>query len=63
MRLNEVALIPDSVPHMNEFEIYIDDQFVCSQDSDGVIVATPPARPLMHFLAAAPFCTRNSMPW
>jgi len=39
--LNEVALIPDSVPHMNEFEIYIDKQFVCSQDSDGLIVATP----------------------
>ncbi|MBA3660242.1 MAG: NAD(+) kinase [Gammaproteobacteria bacterium] len=39
--LNEVALIPDSVPHMNEFEIYIDDQFVCSQNSDGVIIATP----------------------
>lgn len=39
--LNEVALIPDTVPHMNEFEIYINDQFVCSQDSDGVIVATP----------------------
>lgn len=39
--LNEMALIPDSVPHMNEFEIYINDQFVCSQDSDGVIVATP----------------------
>jgi NAD+ kinase len=39
--LNEVALIPNSVPHMNEFEIYINDHFVCSQDSDGVIVATP----------------------
>lgn len=39
--LNEVALIPDSIPHMNEFEIYIDDTFMCSQDSDGVIVATP----------------------
>lgn len=39
--LNEVALLPDSVPHMNEFEIYIDDQFVCSQDSDGLIIATP----------------------
>lgn len=39
--LNEVALIPDSVPHMNEFEIYIDGQFVCSQHSDGVIIATP----------------------
>lgn len=39
--LNEVALIPDAIPHMIEFEIYIDDQFVCSQNSDGLIVATP----------------------
>lgn len=39
--LNEVAIIPNSVPHMNEFEIYIEDKFVCSQDSDGLIVATP----------------------
>lgn len=39
--LNEVALIPNSVPHMTEFEIYIDNKFVCSQDSDGLIVATP----------------------
>jgi NAD+ kinase len=39
--LNEVALLPDSVPHMTEFEIFIGDQFVCSQHSDGLIVATP----------------------
>lgn len=39
--LNEVAMIPDTVPHMNEFEVYVDDKFVCSQDSDGIIVATP----------------------
>lgn len=39
--LNEVALVPDAMPHMNEFEIFIDDQFVCSQHSDGVIIATP----------------------
>jgi len=39
--LNEVALIPDTVPHMIEFEIFIDNQFVCSQDSDGLIIATP----------------------
>jgi NAD+ kinase len=39
--LNEVALIPDSVPHMNEFEIFIDNHFVCSQESDGIIIATP----------------------
>jgi NAD+ kinase len=39
--LNEVALLPDAKPHMIEFEIYIDKQFVCSQDSDGLIIATP----------------------
>ncbi|OAI47728.1 NAD(+) kinase [Gammaproteobacteria bacterium SCGC AG-212-F23] len=39
--LNEVAIIPDMIPHMIEFEIYIDNQFVCSQDSDGLIIATP----------------------
>jgi len=39
--LNEVAIIPDAVPHMIEFEIYIDEQFVCSQNSDGLIIATP----------------------
>ena len=39
--LNEVALIPDALPHMTEFEIYVDDHFVCSQDSDGLIIATP----------------------
>src|SRR3990167_3262533 len=39
--LNEVALIHDAIPHMIEFEIYIDDQFVCSQHSDGLIIATP----------------------
>lgn len=39
--LNEIALIPDIAPHMNNFEIYVDDKFVCSQDSDGIIIATP----------------------
>ncbi len=39
--LNEVAVIPDAIPHMIEFEIYIDEHFVCSQNSDGIIIATP----------------------
>lgn len=39
--LNEAAIIPDMVPHMIEFEIYIDNAFLCSQNSDGLIVATP----------------------
>jgi len=39
--LNEVALIPGAIPHMIEFEIYIDDTFMCSHASDGLIIATP----------------------
>ena len=39
--LNEVALIPNMTPQMISFEIYIDDKFVCSQNSDGLIIATP----------------------
>ena len=39
--LNEVSLTPGSVPHMYTFEIYIDEQFVCGQDADGLIIATP----------------------
>jgi len=39
--LNEVVILPDALPHIIEFEIYIDNQFVCSQDSDGLIIATP----------------------
>jgi NAD+ kinase len=39
--LNEVAVIPNITPHMIEFEIYIDDLFVCSLNSDGLIIATP----------------------
>ncbi|NMH58852.1 NAD(+) kinase [Alteromonas ponticola] len=39
--VNEVVLHHGKVAHMMEFEIYIDDQFVFSQRSDGLIVATP----------------------
>jgi len=39
--LNEFALIPAANPHMMEFEIYVDNQFVSSQRSDGLIIATP----------------------
>ncbi|MCW8107937.1 NAD(+) kinase [Alteromonas ponticola] len=39
--VNEVVLHHGKVAHMMEFEIYIDNQFVFSQRSDGLIVATP----------------------
>lgn len=39
--LNDVVLMQGDNPHMIEFEIYIDNQFVCSQRADGLITATP----------------------
>lgn len=39
--LNEVVLSPGKTPHMIEFEIYTNNQFMYSQRSDGMIIATP----------------------
>lgn len=39
--LNDVVLHPGSAAQMIEFELFIDDMFVYSQGSDGLIVATP----------------------
>ena len=55
--LNDVVLHPGRYARMLEFELYIDNQFVYSQSSDGLIVATPTGStayalsgggPLMH---------------
>jgi NAD+ kinase len=39
--VNEIVLHHEKVAHMMEFELYIDNQFVFSQRSDGLIIATP----------------------
>src|SRR5690606_5844699 len=39
--LNDVVLHPGTAARMIEFELFVDDQFVYSQQSDGLIVATP----------------------
>ncbi|MBX2809721.1 MAG: NAD(+) kinase [Cellvibrionaceae bacterium] len=39
--VNDVVLHPGRYARMIEFELYIDDQFVYSQSSDGLIVSTP----------------------
>lgn len=39
--LNDVVVMPGDVPHMIEFDTYINDQFMCSQQADGIIVTTP----------------------
>ncbi|MET1219175.1 MAG: NAD(+) kinase [Glaciecola sp.] len=39
--VNEVVLHHGKVAHMMEFEVYLNDKFMFSQRSDGLIVATP----------------------
>lgn len=39
--LNDVVLLPGNVAHMIEFEIHIDNQIICTQRADGIIIATP----------------------
>jgi NAD+ kinase len=39
--LNEVTLSTETAARMIEFEIYVDDQFLCRQRSNGIIVSTP----------------------
>lgn len=39
--LNDVVLHPGQAAQMIEFELFVDDRFVYSQESDGLIVATP----------------------
>lgn len=39
--LNDVVLQPANIAHMIEFEILINQQFVCSQRADGLIITTP----------------------
>lgn len=39
--LNDVVLLPGDVAKMIEFDIYVDNDFVCHQRADGLIVTTP----------------------
>lgn len=39
--LNDIVLMPGKIAHLIQFEIYINDLFVCPQRADGLIVATP----------------------
>ena len=39
--LNDIVLMPGDIPHMIEFETFIDDKLMCNQRADGLIIATP----------------------
>jgi NAD+ kinase len=39
--LNDVVLSPGQSTHLTRFQVFLDDEFVCDQRADGMIVATP----------------------
>jgi NAD+ kinase len=57
--VNEVVLHHAKVAHMMEFEVYLDDHFVYSQRSDGLIVATPTGSTAYSLSGGGPILTPN----
>ena len=57
--VNEVVLHHGKVAHMMEFEVYLDENFVFSQRSDGLIVATPTGSTAYSLSGGGPILTPN----
>ncbi len=52
--LNDVILYPGETPHMMDFEVFIDDEFLCSHRADGLIIATPTGSTAYNLSAGGP---------
>ena len=57
--VNEAVLHAGKVANMIEFEVYIDDIFMFSQRSDGLIVSTPTGSTAYSMSAGGPILTPN----
>ena len=52
--LNDVVVHPGDIAHMIEFELWVDDQYVYDQRSDGVIIASPTGSTAYSLSAGGP---------
>ena len=57
--MNEAVLHAGKVANMIEFEVYIDDKFMFSQRSDGLIISTPTGSTAYSMSAGGPILTPN----
>lgn len=57
--INEAVLHHTKVAHMMEFELYVDNKFVFTQRSDGLIVATPTGSTAYSLSGGGPILTPN----
>jgi NAD+ kinase len=57
--LNDIILYPGCAPRMHDFEIYVDNQFMCSHRADGIIIATPTGSTAYNLSAGGPIVQPN----
>ena len=55
--LNEITLISECSAKMIEFEVYVNNSFLCSQRSDGMILSTPTGSTAYSLSAGGPILT------
>jgi len=52
--LNEIVIHPGTLPRMLEFDLFVDDRFVYTQHSDGLIISTPTGSTAYSLSAGGP---------
>jgi NAD+ kinase len=52
--LNDIILIRGGLPRVLEFDLYIDNQFICNQMADGLVIATPTGSTAYSLSAGGP---------
>jgi len=57
--LNDIVLSTRDGPHMIDFEIYIGNQFLCSHQADGLLLATPTGSTAYNLSAGGPIVQPN----